>query len=215
MEPTLHTLLSEEFDDSVGFILLPAAFQSVLRRSQVVRKITNAIRHGEITDQMLRSFVSELTGELVKGEALRGDIALAALAVSVETMQTPFAEEYLTTLAKLRVPEMSTSVRVARECLKRRASLPRNQVRVVLYSGGLTKTATKKVRAKRARRASIKGRKGFAELSIAQRALYAHRDTFEGRSEKWLKKSSKGPRIPTVTYPRNKFSHELVLNGRP
>lgn len=135
MTITLDTLLTAEFEDSLGFVLPPAAFRLVLHRSQVVRQLSKSIRRREITAKSIRRFVSEQVNQLKKGEWLKGDVALAAVAVALETIKDPVADEYLTTLGNLRVPEMPTSTRVARECLKRRAMLPRNQVHVAAYKG--------------------------------------------------------------------------------
>jgi hypothetical protein len=55
--------------------------------------------------------------DLRRGECFPHDLALAALAVALEYRPTPFAKEYLRDLSRLRLAEMSTSVRLAQECL--------------------------------------------------------------------------------------------------
>src|SRR5271166_2085536 len=116
--PLLEKLLTDDFSDSVGFILPPAPMRLVLLRHKDVTAVKAALRHGELTETMIRDFASALASEFLKGQPLRGDLALAAIAVVLEHWPKDFAEEYLCHLARLELPEMATSLRVARECLK-------------------------------------------------------------------------------------------------
>jgi hypothetical protein len=134
--PLLDYLASDHFDDSVGFILPPAALRLRLRQLPRVRAVAAALRRSEITEAMIRDFAGALAMEFRKGQRLPGDLALAALAVVLEHWPTDFAEEYLCDLSSLHLAEMGTSIRVARECLKARYALPANQVQTARYSSG-------------------------------------------------------------------------------
>jgi hypothetical protein len=71
---------------------------------------------------MIRVFISSVMSEFSKGHLLPNDLALAALAVVFELRPTDFAEEFLCDLARLQLPEMTTSILVAREYLRNRYS---------------------------------------------------------------------------------------------
>ena len=129
----LKFLLSDEFSDSVGFILPPAPLRLLLEKSRVVRNIERALRHRELTEAEIRDFAASLSREFKPGEALPGDLALAALAVALERLPADYAEEFIRDLARLRMAEMPTSTRVARECLRQRREFPKNEVRVSRY----------------------------------------------------------------------------------
>ncbi len=123
-----------EFSESLGFVLPPRAMRIALQRSRTVQQIAKAVRRGEISEQNIRAFVHLLTSEYQEGKGLPGDLAFAALAVALEQVPTDYAEELLCDLARLRLVEMMTSIRVARECLKNRYLLPKNEVRTAKYS---------------------------------------------------------------------------------
>jgi hypothetical protein len=130
----LSYLRTNEFADTLGFLLPPAALRIALQRSRAVREIATALRRCEISERMVRTFVNSLASEYQEGKRLSGDLALAALAVALKQIPTDYAEEFLYDLARLRLAEMTTSIRVARECLKNRYLLPRNEVRMSKYS---------------------------------------------------------------------------------
>jgi hypothetical protein len=129
----LTSLKSAAFADSLGILLPPAALRLALQRLPGVKRLEIALRRGEITEEMIRNFAGALAAEFQEGTRLPGDLALAALAVVLEQRPTAFAEEYLCDLARLRLAEMTTSSRVARECLKNRFALPKNEVRTFMY----------------------------------------------------------------------------------
>ncbi len=123
----LESLKEDGFDLSIGFIHTPAAARRALQKSVAVRRIALALRYGAITENMLREFVSSIVGGFSQGRRLQHDLALAAIAVVLERRPTDFAEEYLHDLARLKLTEMSTSIFVARQCLKGRYSMPKHQ----------------------------------------------------------------------------------------
>lgn len=115
MNRVLENLLSEDYAIRVGFILPPGAMRLVLQRHSEQTAVTAAIRRGELTEVELREFVARCLAQFKPGALLPGDLALATLAVSLERIQTKYAEEFLTTLGKLHLQEMPLSSRITRE----------------------------------------------------------------------------------------------------
>jgi hypothetical protein len=125
----LDQLKSEDFNHSIGFLHTPATVRRKLQKCSYVRRMAAALRFGSVTEMMVREFVSAIMEGYSRGRRLPNDLALAALAVMMEIRTTDFAEEYLIDLARLRLPEMSTSIHVARECLKYRYAVPKHQAK--------------------------------------------------------------------------------------
>lgn len=129
----LEQLTFNDFYLSLGFILPPPSMRRLLLASKEVQRVQESLRSGEITEAMIRDFVASLMGSLKKGLRFPHDLALASLAVALERRPTDFAEEYLCDLARLRLAEMSTSISVARECLKQRFCVTKNLFRFFQY----------------------------------------------------------------------------------
>src|SRR6266536_3203154 len=58
--PLLERLQSEEFVDSLGFILPPAPLRQQLRATKDVQGLIAALDTGEVSEEMLRDFSSSL-----------------------------------------------------------------------------------------------------------------------------------------------------------
>jgi hypothetical protein len=125
----LERLKTDEFSFAVGFHHSTGSVRRKLLNSVDVRRVAAAVRFGAITESMINEFVSSVMLEYRRGHRLPDDLALAALAIVLERRPTDFAEEYLHDLARLKLAEMSTSINVARECLKNRCSVPKHQAR--------------------------------------------------------------------------------------
>ena len=136
MNPLLLRLTTEDFADSIGFVLPPAPLRRVLQHSTDIRRLETALRYGEITEKDVREFVNQCLLDFRRGELFRHDISLAGLAVAMEHWKSSFAEEYLIDLARVRRPEFRSSFRIARECLKARFAFPRTQIRNSPYPRG-------------------------------------------------------------------------------
>ncbi len=121
----LERLKSGEFALSVGFLSTPGPLRRFVRKTKEVERVQLALSQGAITEETIRSFVSDLMSDLHRGERFPHELPLAALAVVLETRPTGFAEEFLHDLSRLRLAEMSLCIRVARECLKHRPQLAR------------------------------------------------------------------------------------------
>lgn len=116
----LIRLTQEYFDLPLTFYSTPPSLYRQLNRCPEVAEIKSAIETGTLPEATVRRFVEDLLGRLRKGERFPYDSAMAALAVVLEDRFTPFAEEYLSTLASLNLAEMSQSISVAKLCLARR-----------------------------------------------------------------------------------------------
>lgn len=125
--PTLRALIEDEFLVDYGLLGNPRALQSALARSSQIAGVRGALSSGELDEAGLRRFVGELLRELRIGTLFPYDISLAAIAVAIRSRPTPFAEEYLGSLAELELAELPMSIRVAREAKRVRRNLPGNK----------------------------------------------------------------------------------------
>lgn len=125
--PAVLALVDDEFLVDYGLLGNPRALQSALARSRQVSRIRDALANGEIDEDALRLFVGELLRELKIGTLFPYDVSLAALAVAIQSRPTAFAEEFLRSLAALKLVEMPMSIRVAREAMKVNQRLPKNK----------------------------------------------------------------------------------------
>jgi len=116
----LENLKSDELAVAVGFIDTPDVLRKALLRTKEVSAVRDALRQEAITDDAVRRFVHLLLRDLRPGERFAHELAVAALAVALERWATEFADEFLDDLSRLRLAEMSTCIRVARECSKNR-----------------------------------------------------------------------------------------------
>jgi hypothetical protein len=130
----LDELFSDSFAASAGGFSVPGVLRRFLLRTSAVRGIREAIRQGVVDEGMIREFAERLLASFRVGVRFEHEVALAALAVVLERRATDFAEEFLLDLAKLRLAEMPLCIRVARECLKNRASIAQNKTRVFVLS---------------------------------------------------------------------------------
>jgi hypothetical protein len=127
----LQQLTSDDFAVSAGCLSTPGSLRSFLHRSKEVAALKEALRQEAITDGTLRRFVSSLLRDLRCGERFPHQLAIAAIAVILETRTTSFADEFLHDLSRLRLAEMSMCIRVARECLKHRVNMAQNKTKVL------------------------------------------------------------------------------------
>jgi len=116
----LDALSSEEFEVGLGPILPARALRRRLLRMPQVRAVSDALSRQTITDDDIGAHVSRLFSDFRAGERFEHDLALAALAVVLESRGTRFAEDFLAKLSRFRLAEMPVSPRVAAECVARR-----------------------------------------------------------------------------------------------
>lgn len=130
MHNVLQNLETDAFALKFSFISNPNAVHRALQRSVDVENIRLALRSGEITEETLRAFCASVLSELEFGRRLPHELALAAIAVVLETRPTSFAEEFVLDLARLDLSELPIAIRVAREACRERMVLPANKTRV-------------------------------------------------------------------------------------
>jgi hypothetical protein len=113
----LEALASEDFLVSLGAISSAEGLKRHLRQSEYVTAVGKALSSGEVSEERIRQFVSELMRSFKPGEEFFYDPVLAALAVSMQSRFTPFADEYLLDLARVgRIVEFPFSPRVTQLC---------------------------------------------------------------------------------------------------
>ncbi len=125
----LENLKNDEFAIKFSFISNPRAIYLALCRSEYVTNLRSALRSGEVTEETIRVFSANLLRELEYGKRFPYELALAAIAVTLETRSTPFAEEFILDLASLNLSELSIAIRVAREACQERLKHPANKTK--------------------------------------------------------------------------------------
>lgn len=126
----LENLKTDAFTLKFSFISNPIAVHRALQRSVDVENIRLALGSGEITEATLRAFCASVLSELEPGKRLPQELAIAAIAVALETRATSFAEEYVLDLARLDLAELPIAIRVARQACRERMTLPANRTKV-------------------------------------------------------------------------------------
>ena len=132
---SLNQLTREEYSANLGFFHSPRVMRKALQNSADVQRVATDLSRGIITEELIRQFVSTLVDKFIPGERFADDLALAALAVVLELRETDFSEDYLFGLARLKLAEIPIGIQVARECLKNRHSMPKNEVRAFRFAG--------------------------------------------------------------------------------
>jgi hypothetical protein len=139
MNNLLDNLTSPDFLSRLGYVTSPKAARRCLLACQEVKNIRNGLARGAVTEEGIRLFVSELMHHFEQNVQFFHEPALAALAVVLETWNTPFSEEYLIDLARLnRIAEMSFAPRVAGLCLQEQSKLPRVTRKIRKHTNRIT-----------------------------------------------------------------------------
>lgn len=115
----LSKLISQEFRIRVGAVSSPAALRRYLMHCKEVRDARSALAEGRISEQGILRLTDTLMEDFHRGSQFPHELALAALAVVLESRRTKFAEDYLIDLARLvKISEMDIGPRVAGICLQ-------------------------------------------------------------------------------------------------
>lgn len=118
--PVLERLKSDEFVLKYAVISNPTAVYRALQQSEEVDKLREGLEAHHITDAAVRQVTEGLIQECTSGQRFADELALAAVAVALETRQSHFAEEYVSDLASLDLAEMAVAIRVARRAWQTR-----------------------------------------------------------------------------------------------
>ena len=124
MTNVLQNLVSDEFIASAGVVTSARSLRRHLTKSTFVDDLRSALRGGSISENDVREFVHSLMGSFERSVRFPFELALAALAIVLETRKTEFAEEFLLDLARLNISEMEFAPTVARESLRVWSRLP-------------------------------------------------------------------------------------------
>lgn len=120
----LTVLDSEDISQVVLSIATPKALCSILRtHSHVEAARRQLFENADEVRRDIEEFVQERLVDLKPKIYFPHEPAFCALAVALETLPMPAAEDFLSELAALRIAEMPISSRVAALCLKRRREL--------------------------------------------------------------------------------------------
>lgn len=129
----LSSLVSHEFLDAIGVVTSASALYRLLRGEPLVRALRKCLASGELSEDGVRRYVAGLSRDFQSGTQFPHEIALAAIAVALESWNSSFADEYLRDLARLRrVSEFELAPGVADRCRvvkKQDAPAPRRIVR--------------------------------------------------------------------------------------
>lgn len=121
---SLIALDSEEIAQVVFTVATPKALCSILRtHSHVEAARRQLFENADDARRGIEEFVRERLVDLKPKTYFPHEPAFCALAVALETLPMPAAEDFLSELAALRIAEMPISPRVAALCLKRRREL--------------------------------------------------------------------------------------------
>jgi hypothetical protein len=113
----LDALVSEDFLVSLGTVSSAEGLRRHLQQSNYVKALGKALTSGEVSEERLRQFTSDLMRQFKVGEQFVYDPVLAALAVALQNRYTPFSDEYLLDVARIgQIVELPFSPRVARLC---------------------------------------------------------------------------------------------------
>jgi len=117
---SLSSLDSEEIAQAVFTIATPQAICSILRTHGHVEAARRYLfENADEARHDIEEFVRERLFDLKPRIYFPHEPAFCALAVALETLPMPAAEDFLSELAALRIAEMPISSRVAVLCLKR------------------------------------------------------------------------------------------------
>jgi hypothetical protein len=120
---SLIALDSEEIAQVVFTVASPKAVCSILRAHSHVKAARRHLENAYEARRDIEEFVRERLVDLKSKTYFPHEPALCALAVALETLPMPAAEDFLSELAALRIAEMPLSPRIAALCLKRRREL--------------------------------------------------------------------------------------------
>lgn len=118
---TLTALDSEDIAQVVLTVATPNAICGILRTHRDVEDAWQYLfDNAENSRQAIEEYVRERLIDLKPKTYFPHEPAFCALAVALETLPMPAAEDFLSELAALKIAEMPISSRVAELCLERR-----------------------------------------------------------------------------------------------
>lgn len=134
--PCLEALRSQELRRACVGLPTGGVIRAFLLLRNEVPQLRDSLREGRVTDDDLREFVTDLLRAFRPGERLAEQVALAALAVALETRHSDFTDSFLEQLASSPLAELGPASQVACACLKHRGTESRSRVFCVGDSSG-------------------------------------------------------------------------------
>jgi hypothetical protein len=121
---TLAALDSEDIGQVVLTVATPNAICGILRTHKDVEAVWQYLfDNAENSRRIIEEYVRERLIDLKPETYFPHEPAFCALAVTLETLPMPAAEDFLSELAALKIAEMPISSRVAALCLERRREI--------------------------------------------------------------------------------------------
>jgi hypothetical protein len=119
----LKTLDSEEIALIVHTISTPVALYNILHSRKDITAVRQCLLDSTDARQAIEEFVRERLFDLKPKIYFLHEPAFCGLAVALESLPLPAAEEFLAELAALKIAEMPISPHVAALCLERRRKI--------------------------------------------------------------------------------------------
>lgn len=116
----LDSLCLERLVEAAFPVSSAEGLRALLRDRPEVVAVRRALMAGELTTGEVAAFVRATLRRLSPGKKLTEEVAVAAVAVALESLPGKFAVEFLENLAALRVQELPLAPRVAALALARR-----------------------------------------------------------------------------------------------
>jgi hypothetical protein len=119
----LHALDSEDIAQIVFTVATPKGLCAILRAHRDVKAVRQYLWESTDMRREIEEFIRERLIALKPKIYFPHEPAFCALAVALESLPNPAAEDFLAELAALKIAEMPISPRVASQCLHRRWGL--------------------------------------------------------------------------------------------
>lgn len=114
----LHDLLNPGFHASMAVFSGSKSIYVALQNNDYLKQLTYSYSIGEIEDNEIESFVSELMSTFVEGNYFSNEIQLLAVAVLLQAKQTDFTQQLLTDFSRIRRKELQLLPKVAKMCIE-------------------------------------------------------------------------------------------------
>lgn len=120
---SLTALDSEEIVQVVFTVATPKALCAILRTHRDVKAVRQYLWESTDARREIEEFIRERLVALRPKTYFPHEPAFCALAVALESLPNPAAEDFLSELSALQIAEMPISSRVASQCLQRHHEL--------------------------------------------------------------------------------------------
>jgi len=97
-----------------------SAIRLIIKKQKPVYNLTQALLHHDIKESEIKDFTENLLKDIKIGYRFEHEILISAIAMAMEDINSKFADEYLESLASIKMTEMRFVSRFAEECLKHR-----------------------------------------------------------------------------------------------